>query len=228
MNDELHNYIRQARDNGADHQDIHEKLVSAGWHPSTVSTAIDKHTESIADNSPAQAVLSSGSAPQKEPVGVVKMYSSRGVEYYLMLFTLAISAVAFGMLLLSISEQLFGQAVGIVDAGLMAFTTSALVVALPIFAFLFLRLKKAELINPRLKQDPSRRRMVQIALITSFIVSVISLIGFLFVLLLSLYGGSDYDIADTGMLVANMIITLGISGGIFTYFWLDSHRKEEQ
>lgn len=229
MNDELHNYIRQARDDGADHQAIQSRLVNAGWHPNTVTTAIEKHqTSAPANESPTEnSPLLTSNGMQKEPVGVVKMYSTRGVEYYLMLITLATSAVTFGVLLLSISEQLFGQS-NMINAGVMAFTTSALVVSLPIFAFLFLRLKKAEIANPRLRFDPSRRRMVQIALITSFVVGIISLIGFLYTLLLSVYGGGDYELGDMDVLIANMIITLGIAAGIFTYFWADSHRKGEQ
>lgn len=231
MNDELHDYIRRARGNGADHQAIHEKLVSAGWHPSTVASAIDKQqgNTTTEESSVGGSPLSSNAGKiQKEPVGVVQMYSTRGVEYYLMLVALAISAVTFGILLLSITEQLFDHSSGMIDAGVMAFTTSALVVSLPIFSFLFLRLKKAELANPRLRFDPSRRRMVQIALIASFIIGIISLIAFLYTLLLNVYGGNDYDIDITGVFIANMAITLGISGGIFAYFWMDSHRKEEQ
>lgn len=232
MNDELHSYIRQAKSNGDDHKTIHSRLVGAGWHPDAVKSALDKHTQQLgiapvdtAVNEPTFSVVPSPS----QPIGVVKVFSTRGVEYYFMLITLAVSAGALGTLLLSIADIIFSDSSSTFDAtGIMAFTAAALIVSFPIFAFLFLRLKKAELLNPGLRQDQSRRRMVQIALIVSFLVGLFSTISYLFVLLAAAFGGSDYEVADVGLMIADFVITIAIAGGIFVYFWLDSHRKGEQ
>jgi len=231
MNDELHDYIRQAKRGGDDHQAIRERLVSAGWHPATVGDALDKHTPQQLGVPPVEAAMAEQTlttANQTQPIGVVKVFSTRGVEYYFMLIALAISATALATLLLSIAQELFGGGSSTFDTGVMAFTASALIVGFPIFAFLFLRLKKAELENPRLRLDQSRRRMVQIALIGSFIIGIFSTIGYLFTFLAAAFGGSDYEVSDVGLMVADFVITLAIVGGIFTYFWLDSHKKGEQ
>lgn len=234
MNDDLHGYIRQARSGGDDHQTIRERLVGAGWHPNTVNEALEKHqpglSTALADAAMSGPTMSPNmTTTSPDPIGVVKVFSTRGVEYYLMLITLTMSATALGTLLLSIAERLFSNGPNVpYETGIMAFTSAALIVSFPIFAFLFLRLKKAELINPRLRLDQSRRRMVQIAIIVSFIVALFSTIGYLFAFLAAAYGGSDYEVKDVGLMIAQVVIILGISGGIFAYFWLDSHRKGEQ
>lgn len=233
MNDELHSYIRKAHHSGDDHQTIRDRLIGAGWHPTTVNDALDKHSPKDLGAAPVEAALgepnfsAAGATQPQDPIGVVKVFSTRGVEYYFMLIALAVSATALGTLLISIAEEILGDSRSTFDPSVMAFTASALIVSFPIFAFLFLRLKKAELLNPRLRLDQSRRRMVQIALIVSFVVGLFSTIGYLFTLLAAAFGGSDYEVANVGLMIADLIITLGIVGGIFTYFWLDSHRKGE-
>ncbi|MGH7157899.1 MAG: DUF5671 domain-containing protein [Candidatus Saccharimonadales bacterium] len=233
MNNELHDYIARARGSGDGHETVRDRLVGAGWHPDTVEKALDRHQDqaqpgSTPQEAAAQFVPADGGNPQNEPIGVVQVYSTRGAEYFIMLVAMSVSALSMGILLASIAEHLFGGSSGAFDTGIMAFTTSSLVVGLPILAWLFLRLKKAELANPRLRLDPSRRRMVQIALLVSFVVGFFSLIGFLSALSAAIYGGKGYEIENIGVLVANMVIVLGIAGGIFAYFWLDSHRKAER
>lgn len=232
MSDELHDYIHKAKSNGDNHQTIRDRLVGAGWHPATVGDALDKHTPQQLGMPPVEAALRHQSAltqsDHTQPIGVVKVFSTRGVEYYFMLIALAISAAALSTLLFSIADELLGNGRSTFDTGIIAFTASALIVAFPVFAFLFLRLKKAELENPQLRLDQSRRRMVQIALIVSFIIGIFSTIGYLFTLLAAAFGGSDYEISDVGLMITDFVITVAIVGGIFVYFWLDSHRKGER
>ena len=230
MSDDLHNYIRQAQQDGTDHQTIKDRLVRAGWHPQTVGEALDMQTSNTREipNAPSESSLN-GSKPAKpqNPIAVVQTLSTRGVEYYLMLIALAASAVSLGLVLHSIAGELLTDASAYAfAAGMMSFASASLIVSLPIFIFLFLRLKKAELLNPRLRLDPSRRRGVQITLILTFIVGLFSAIGYVFTFFNAGYGGLDagYNI---GLTIADLVITAVIVGGIFAYYWIDSHPKGE-
>lgn len=231
MSQELHDYIREAKDKGAEHEDIKGALVDAGWHPHVVDEAMDKHHEPHRDAPAPAPSLRAESVPSygaQTPVPVVYNYTARGVEYFLMLISLAIAAISLGTLLHNIAGELFNDGgTNIFFSGVMSFAGSALVVSLPLFIFFFLRLKKAELVSPRLRHDPSRRRAFQIAVFGSFLVGVFSLIGYVYTFFNS---GNDLYAADSniGLTIADMIITLGIAGGIFAYFWLDSQREENR
>jgi hypothetical protein len=229
MSQELHDYIRQAKEKGAHHTDIKMSLVGAGWHPTAVDDAIRQHDNMHSAPTPPASLnadMASPNGPQA-PVPVVLNYSSRGVEYFLMLIALAISATALGALLHSLAgEMLNDGGTNIFMDGIMSFAGSALVVSLPIFIFFFLRLKKAELANPRLRFDASRRRAVQIALFVSFVIGIFSLISYVFTFMNS--GGDSYGTdSSIGLTIADMIITIGIVGGIFGYFWMDSQQENQ-
>lgn len=229
MSQELHDYIREAKGKGARHEDIKMSLIGAGWHPSAVDEAIRKH-DGPAVPPPAMlradTPLAEGQAQM--PVPVVYNYTSRGVEYFLMLIALAISATALGSLLHSIASNLFGNSsssTNFFTDGLTSLAGSALIVSLPLFIFFFLRIKKAELTHPRFLLDPSRRRAIQIALFVTFFIGIVSLIGYVHTFF---NAGSDAYGGDSsiGLTIADMVITLGIVGGIFGYFWLESQRGE--
>lgn len=228
MNDDLHSYIRQARDSGADHKDIKDRLVDAGWHPNTVSSALDAHapeTPPVPGHNP-PPMLQADRA--QTPIAVVQTLTTRGVEYYLMLISLAVSAASLGAVLHNIATELFSDASSYSFAGgMMSFAGAALLVSLPLFILFFLRLKKAELTNPSLLADPSRRRAIQIALIVTFVAGIISAIGFVFALFNLSYGTAEEE-TNVGLTIADLVITVLIVGGIFTYYWLDSHRKGDR
>ena len=232
MSQELHDYIREAKEKGAAHHDIKESLVGAGWHPHVVDEAMRKHSEPTYPVPTPPAAPSLTSEPvstfgPQTPVPVVYNYTARGVEYFLMLITLAVSAVSLGALLHSIVGAMFNDGgTNIFVDGIMSFAGSALIVCLPLFIFFFLRLKSAEMTSPRLRHDPSRRRAFQIAIFSSFTIGVFSLIGYVYTIFNTsdLYGGGE----SVGLTIADMIITLGIVGGIFAYFWLDNQREGRQ
>ena len=102
----------------------------------------------------------------------------------------------------------------------MAFPIATLLVSGPIFAYLFLRLKKAELLDPSLRFDPSKRRTTQLTQVFTFIVCVANLIGFIYVVINKIGGGNGMSI---GKAFLNMLAVLIIVGGIFAYYWMDEH-----
>ena len=148
------------------------------------------------------------------PMPVVKVLSVRGVEYVMMTISLWVLASALTWALLAVVN---GQG----TFKLLAFPISLMLVSLPIFALLYLRLRKAELENPVLRLDASKRRLSQITQILAFITCLSNLIAFVYILLSKIGGESSISLGKSFM---NLIVVLLIAGGILLYYWADEHR----
>lgn len=150
-----------------------------------------------------------------EPLAVVKVLSVRGLEYWMM--TLALWVGAF---------SLTGVLLAVINGGsnfeVLAFPVSALVVSFALFAFFFLRLKKAELMNPSLRFDPSKRRMSQVTQILAYLAGFVSLIGIVYSIIAKLGGGYD---GSVGKLLLDFVVILVVAGGILYYYWVDEHKR---
>jgi FtsH-binding integral membrane protein len=96
-----------------------------------------------------------------------------------------------------------------------------LLVCLPAFSWLFLRLRKAELDNPALRLEPSKRRFSQITQILSFLTCFFTIVTVVYSLI-SAAGGED--VGGIGKILGVGAIILIIAGGILTYYWFDEHR----
>jgi preprotein translocase subunit SecY len=92
---------------------------------------------------------------------------------------------------------------------------------------MFLRLKRAELADPSLKKDASRKRMSHLTQFLAFIFGVGYIVYFIFGLMngtTSSYGEVN-SVAESFM---HMLITLGIAGSIFAYLWHDEHMATKE
>lgn len=174
---------------------------------------------------------------QVQPTPIIKYLSTHATEYFLMLLSMALSAFSLGAILHSAVDQLTGadssyytEAFSIAGASLM--------VALPIFAILFLRLKLAERKNPVKARDFSRHRLVQLTLVLTFVIGISKLTSYFYSLLNSSESYDSFSIFDlfgfftgssgTDSAMGNflhMCVTVGIAGGIFVYYWIDHHRN---
>ena len=97
-----------------------------------------------------------------------------------------------------------------------------LLVSLPIFAWLFLRLKKAELLDMNARMDASKRRTTQAIQIITFTFCFFTLIGFVTVVFAKMggsYGGS------IGKVILDVLVIEAIAGGILFYYWRDEHKR---
>jgi hypothetical protein len=147
------------------------------------------------------------------PVPVVKVLSPVGVEYVFLTLTLLVGASALtGALLVLVN--------GAAGFGSLAFPAATLIVTAPLFAFIFLHLKRLELQNPQLKLDPSKRRSTQATQIISFVVCLFTLIGFFAAVMASL--GDDLH-ASVGKSALDALCVLAVAGGILFYYWHDEH-----
>lgn len=148
------------------------------------------------------------------PQPVIQVLSPRGVEYVFLtiaLLTGGLSLIAILILLIS----------GNTDFAALAFPTAALLIALPVFAGLFLRLKQAELKDPRLALDPSKRRSTQFTKIIAFATCFFTLISFVYAIFAR--AGGNYS-GSFFKLFLDVLVILLVAGGILAYYWIDEYR----
>ncbi|MBA2278978.1 hypothetical protein H0V99_00865 [Candidatus Saccharibacteria bacterium] len=160
----------------------------------------------------ASSVLSS--PVDDKPVPVVKVLSVRGVEYAMMSILLWFGAAS----LITILASLIMGGSGFES---MAFPISVLLVCLPGFAWLFIRLRRIELADPKLRLEPSKRRFSQITQILAFLTCFFSIVGLVYTLV-SAAGGEEVD--SLGKVVGVVAVILAVAGGILVYYWFDEHK----
>lgn len=88
--------------------------------------------------------------------------------------------------------------------------TAALIVSLPVFSFLFLDLVKRMNKNPHLRTIKSRRVLIYITLVITFIIMLGNVISAVFTLL----GGNI-----TVNFLLHLFVTIAVSGIIFAYYF---------
>jgi hypothetical protein len=150
-----------------------------------------------------------------ESVPVVKVLSIRGVEYAMMTIALWVSASALAWILLDVIN-------GNSSFDFLIVPTSSLIICLPIFALLFIRLKKAEIANPRLRLESSKRRLSQWTQILAFLSIIINAITFVYQVLQQF--GSAYSKPSLLKAFASLLVILVIAGGLLFYYWRDEHK----
>lgn len=149
------------------------------------------------------------------PTPVVKVLSPRGVEYVFLTIALFTGAITFAAVLISLINGQSGFSV-------LSYPVAALIVSLPVFAWLFLRLKKAEVNNPALKLDASKRRSTQFTQIVAFLISFFTLIGLVGVIFADIGGSYKSSIVKT---IFDVLVVEVVSGGILFYYWRDEHQR---
>ena len=149
-----------------------------------------------------------------QPIAVVQALSVRGVEYWMLTMTMYLGAAGLLAVLLSLIN-------GGVSFEILAFPIALLVVCLPIFSWFFLRLKKAELADTKLRLDPSKRRLTQFTQVITFAISLFDIIGIVFAILASIGG---HGFGPLWKYLLNALVVLLVAGSILVYYWTDEHR----
>lgn len=153
-----------------------------------------------------------------KPVPVVQVFSVRGVEYAFMSLMLWFGA---GALITALDTLIMGP----VSFDALSYPVSVLVVSLPIFSWLFLRLRKSELIKPELRLEASKRRWSQITQLVTFLAVFFHLIALVYILVTKVGGGWNGSLPKTmGVILVNILV----AGGILAYYWADEHKLVRQ
>jgi hypothetical protein len=148
------------------------------------------------------------------PQPVVQVLSPRGVEYVFLTITLFTGAINLIVVLLVLIN-------GSPNYDVLAFPTAALLVTVPVFSWLFLRLKKAELKNSQLALDPSKRRSTQFTEIIAFATCFFTLITFIFYIFAK--AGGNYKGSMFKMFL-DVLVILVVAGGVLAYYWFNEHQ----
>lgn len=216
MNPELHEFIEKSRHHHKTDDEIRQNLVAAGWDEHQVVQAL-QGGEDIAVPAPPTNQLKNHSdisqpSSTHAPISVVENLSPRGFEYNIMFITLWLTAIAA---VIMINIFLYGE--GLESA---KFPLTILIVSLPVFGFMFYRLKQAETAEPRLLFDPSRRKSVQSTQRTAFIILLIQTIFTLYAFI------EGADEVESGKIVVSWLLSVVVFGGIFAYYWKNTPRTE--
>lgn len=148
------------------------------------------------------------------PVAVVQALSVRGVEYAMMTFSLWLIAGSIIWVLIALVN-------GGTSFKLLVLPTAILIACVPVFGYLFLRLKREELANPDLRFDPSKRRLSQFTQIIAFSACLFNVIGFIYLVLQKVAGEGGPTIIKP---LLTLLIVLVVAGGVLAYYWWDEHR----
>jgi hypothetical protein len=149
------------------------------------------------------------------PQPVVKVLSPLGVEYVFMTVALFTMAAGLGSALITLVN-------GKSSFSVLAYPASLLVVSVPVFALLFLRLKKIELKDSAQRLDASKRRSTQFIQIVNFLICFFTLIGLVGIVISKL--GGNYKSSLVKVFLDVLVIEV-IAGGILVYYWHDEHKK---
>lgn len=230
MNSELKVFIEKARSKQLTDDEIKNRLVAEGWPAQEVNRALTGDDGLDVPRPPQSSEVIS--RDPSNPISVVQSLSTRGFEYMIMFVSLWATTFSIGFMLhTAINNAFYDPPANRYESSYYydydtgndyAFMTTVVLVFLPIFIFMFLRLKRAELNNPSLLKDPSRRKLSHLTQFASFIVGAIYLIYFIYSLMEGSTGSGGAE--SFGELFLHLLVTLIIAGGVFVYYWVDEHR----
>lgn len=123
-------------------------------------------------------------------------------------------------LAISVSWVLIALVNGETGFELLAAPLSLLIVGLPVFWFFFRRLKTAELLNPSMRVESTKRRFSQITQVVSFFVVFFAALAMVEGIIGSIGGESE----GLGKVIVSSLILIAVWGGLFAYYWSDEHK----
>ena len=199
VNDELYGFVRDAMTQGISQKEIRSVLLDAGWREPQVR----------------QALAGYGESPYGVPVPRPRRSEAREAFIYLVLFvTMYLSAFNLGNLAFQFINRSFpipGQPDLRIDDAIR-WSTSILIVALPVFFFL------TRMTNRAIRRDPSRQASDMRRKLTylTMVVSSFVLLGVFSTVVYNFLGD-----ALTARFVLKALSAGLIATGVFGYYLMD-------
>ncbi|MBC7708304.1 hypothetical protein H7Y63_03705 [Polaromonas sp.] len=233
MKSEIQNFVDLARSRGWADERINSQLAQAGWTTENIKTAMDELVVPLPPADQSQllppTVAVEGAVPQTQPapanspnapISVVSNLTTRGFEYKI--FSVSLTLMVFSVIFLG--NVLIG---GDDTSTIAALPLTVLLVTGPIALFMFRRLHRAEIANPNLRGDASRRQVVQGIQLITFLAVIIHTVVLLYLFISGHYASKpSYGSAPNALSdVLRWLVTLIVAGGTFFYYWHDERRK---
>jgi hypothetical protein len=196
-NPALGDYVKSARAQGLSDVAIKTNLMEAGWVEQDIVLAMGTN---------------SSTAVPLPPPSHPGMWIT--FQYILLFITLYMTSISLGGLLYQWADKLIPDTTNaasiysFVDSYLLQGYLATIIVAFPIFAILFVILRKNLLAHPEIRGVRARQVLFYITLVIAFLIIVSYVISII-------YGLLSGDV--TGRTVAHFIITLFIAVPIFWY-----------
>lgn len=205
-NSELEKYVATSRENKISDDIIKEQLVKSGWNEDDVTAALTPAASTVPNTPP-------------PPVPQFGMWVA--FQYVILFISLYISASALaGILHIGVDNSIpdalsnssgSGYSTSVNDFLMKAYL-ACLIVGFPIFAALFIILKRQMLHIPAVRNLRTRKILIYLTLVGTFLL----MIGHLIMTIFGFLGGSV-----TTRSIAHFGITLLVAGSIFVYLLLE-------
>lgn len=205
-NPELEKYIATSRENKITDEAIKSQLVESGWNENDVTAALTPTSSDV---------------PNIPPPPVPQFGMWVAFQYVILFISLYISASALaGVLHIGVDTSIpdalstssgYDYSTGINDFLIKAYL-ACLIVGFPIFAALFIILKRQMLHIPAVRNLRARKTLIYLTLIGTFLL----MIGHLIMTIFGFLSGSV-----TTRSIAHFGVTLLVAGSIFVYLLLE-------
>lgn len=203
INPELVKYVGTLREQNIPEEKIKAQLLNAGWSVQDI-----------------ESVMVPGTSTPVPPPPVPRVEMWVGFLYIILFITLYVSATALASILKFLVDQVIPDVlskrstysyIGSIFYGpeTIIYHLSAMIVTFPIFAFLFLFLKKQQHLNPAVRNLRSRKLLIYLTLVITFLIMIFDLIS-------TVYGFLNGTV--TGRSISHFAITMLVSGSIFGYY----------
>lgn len=196
---EIDQYVLGARNQGFSDEQIKTQLLKAGWDEKDILVALTPKLST-----------------QVLPPSVSHFSMWVTFQYVILFISLYVSMIALGGIAHFAVDQLIQDNLrSYADMGssyTIKWYLAAIVVSFPIFSILFLTVKRQELVKPAIKNIKSRKLLIYLTLIATFLVIIWKLITTIFNFL---------DGSLTTRTLAHILVTAGISGSMFFYYILE-------
>lgn len=211
--EELIRYIKNATDKGIEREEITKKLSSVGWSEEKINQAF----VSISENIPLPSLPSVEITANKpdESSGNVSMWDS--FEHILLFISLYSMGTSISLIIHALIDSwIQDPAIYQYDyygnqwrADSLRLYLAFLIVSYPIFAFMFNRISKKTDVEPALRKLKSRKILIYITLIITFLLYMTSI------------GQTIYKLLSGSLTVnfmAHALTTITLTGVVFYYY----------
>lgn len=198
----LREYIESAKKQGANEAQIRDALTKNGWAVQDIDSALR----------PAQDAL----VVPPPPAPHFGMWVA--FLYIILFISLYVSATSFGGILHLVVDEKIPDKLATLGYGyyanqyLMQAYLACLIVGFPIFAGLFLFLKRQVIKQPAIKSLRARKQLVYLTLVGTFLI----MLGHLIATIYGFLGGTV-----TARSLGHLGVTFFVAGSIFVYFLVD-------